>query len=98
MSYICFVKMENAKKAEDALRKDDVASRQSITVRDAKILGIEKDGSFFLIDGTEQGIEKCKELIKDFAENIDEKILEKAKKKIKEESEKAAEGFGGLFR
>jgi len=74
-----------------------LAAKQSITVRDAKSLDIEKDGSFFLIDGTEEGIAKCKELIKEFVESVDEKHLSKAKEKIKEEEEKAAEAFGGIL-
>lgn len=98
MSYVCFVKSADAQKAEEALKKDfDVAAKQSITVRSAASIGIKQDGSFFLIDGSEHGIERCKELLKEFVEKTDEKTLREAEKKIKEESEKAAEGFGGLF-
>jgi len=98
MEWITFVKKEDVRKAEEKLRSDtDLAAKQSITVRDAKSLEIEKDGSFFLIDGTEDGIEKCKELIKEFVEEVDEEHLNKAKEKIKEEEEKAAEAFGGIL-
>jgi len=98
MDWVAFVKKENVNKADEKLRSDfDIAAKQSITVRDAKSLDIEKDGSFFLINGTEEGIEKCKELIKEFVEEIDEDYLNKAKEKIKEEEEKAAEAFGGIL-
>jgi len=98
MDWITFVKKENVRKAEEILRKDfDVVARQSITVRDAKALDINEDGSFFLIDGTEEGVAKAKELIKDFVAEIDKEKLESAKEKIKEEGDKAAEGFGGIF-
>ena len=98
MDWVAFVKRENVRKAEEALKKDfDIASKQSITIRDAKSLGIEKNGSFFLIDGTEEGVKKCKELIKEFTEEIEEKYLKEAKEKIKEEEEKAAEAFGGIL-
>jgi uncharacterized protein YaaR (DUF327 family) len=98
MDWTTFVKRENVRKAEEKLKSDfNLASKQSIAIRDAKSLEIEKDGSFFLISGTEEGVAKCKELIKEFVEKIDEKYLEKAKEKVKEEEEKAAEGFGGLF-
>ena len=98
MEWIIFVKKENVAKAEGILRNDaDFAAKESITVRDAKTLGFEKDGSFFLVSGTDKGVERCKELIKEHVENIDEKELEKAKEKIKEDEEKAAEGFGGIF-
>ena len=98
MEWITFVKKESVNKAEEKLRSDtDLAAKQSITVRDAKSLDIEKDGSFFLISGTEDGIEKCKELIKEFVEEVDKEDLSKATEKIKEEEDKAAEAFGGIL-
>lgn len=99
MDCMCFVKKENAKKAENVLRSDfDVAAKQSITVRTAETLGLKDlDGSFFLIKGSEEGVEKCKELIKGFVEDVDEQMLEKAKSEIEKEGESAAEGFGGIF-
>jgi len=99
MEWITFVKRENVKKAEEVLRTDfDIAAKQSITVRDAKSLGLKGEGSFFLINGTDDGVKRCQELIKEFIEKTDEKELKAAEKKIKEEEEKAAEGMGGIFR
>jgi uncharacterized protein YaaR (DUF327 family) len=98
VEWIAFVKKENVAKAEGAIRNDvDFAAKESISVKDAKTLNIEKDGSFFFIRGTEKGIERCKELIKDFIEDASEDELSKAKEKIKEEEDKAAAGFGGIF-
>jgi hypothetical protein len=98
MEWIAFVKKENVAKAEGAIRNDvDFAAKESISVKDAKTLEIEKDGSFFFIRGTEEGIDRCKELIKDFVEETSVDELNKAKEKIKEEEEKAVEGFGGIF-
>ncbi|MBU5557510.1 MAG: hypothetical protein QW751_00300 [Candidatus Aenigmatarchaeota archaeon] len=98
--FICFVKRENARKAEDMLRADfDVAAKQSITVRDASALGIKEagDGSFFYITGSDEGVKKCQELIKDFVVATEKQLLDKAKTKIIEEQEAAAAGFGGIF-
>jgi hypothetical protein len=98
MEWIAFVKKENVAKAEGAIRDDtDFAAKESITVRDARVLDFEKNGSFFLISGTDEGVERCKELIKEFVEETPEDELNKAREKIKKEGEKAAEGFGGLF-
>ena len=98
MEWIAFVKRENVRKAEENLKKDfDIAAKQSITIRDAKALDIDKNGSFFLINGTEEGIKKCKELIKEITEEVDEKSLKKAKEKVKEEEDRAAEAFGGIL-
>ena|SRR3989344_4462726 len=100
MDYICFIKRENARKAEDALRKDfDIAARQSITIRDAAALGISAgaDGSIFLISGSDAGVARCKDLLKEFVFEIDKKILDAANKKIQEEADAAASGVGGIF-
>jgi hypothetical protein len=98
MDWIVFVKRENVRKAEEILKSDfNLASKQAIGVRDARSLDIDKDGSFFTVAGTDEGVTKCKELIKEFVEPVDESLLNKAKQKLQEEADKAAEGFGGLF-
>jgi len=101
MEFVCFVKRENARKAEDMLRADfDLAAKQSITVRDANVLGLKEagDGSFFYITGSDEGVKRCQELIKDMVVAATKKpFLEKAKTKIIEEQESAAAGFGGIF-
>jgi len=98
MDWIAFVKKENVKKAEEKLKSDfDVAAKQSITIRDAKPLGLNLDGSFFLIDGDEKGVSKCKDLIKEFVAEAKAEELKKAQEKIKQEEEAAAEGMGGIF-
>ncbi len=97
MKWLTFVKKENAKKAEELLKQDELASKQSILVKDAKALGIEEEGSFFKIDGDEEGVNKCKELIKEFVEEISEEKLNKAKEEIKKEEDTAAQGIGGIF-
>ncbi len=96
MEWTIFVKKENVTKAENKLKEDfDLAAKQSIKIRDANSLGLEGDGSFFYITGSDEGVEKCKELIKEFVE--ESKDLEKAKEKIKEEEDAAAAGMGGIF-
>src|SRR3989344_9418301 len=98
MEYICLIKKENARKAEEAIRKDfDVAARQSVAMKDLAALGLKGEGTVFYITGTDEGVAKCKELIKEFVIESDAKVLEQAKQKIKEESDKAAEGMGGIF-
>jgi len=97
LDWITFVKRENVAKAEQILKRDELVSRQSITVKDASSLEIKKEGSFFLINGAEDGIAKAKELIKEFIEEINQELLSEAKEKIKQEEEAAASGFGGIF-
>lgn len=93
-----FVPREKAGQAEQRLRNDfDVCAKQSITVRDAKALGITLEGSFFYITGSEEGVKKCVEFIKEFEAPAKKEQLEHAKKKIIEEQDAAASGFGGIF-
>jgi hypothetical protein len=88
MEWITFVKKENVRKAEEKLKMDfDVAAKQSITVRDAKSLGLNHDGSFFLIDGDDKGVNQCKELIKEFVFEVKTDDLKKARDTIKKEEE-----------
>lgn len=98
MEWMSFVKKENVRKAEEALRNDfDVAAKQSITVRDASTLGIKLDGSFFLISGDDAGVSRCKDLMKDFVAEAKKDELDKAREAIRKEEEAAAEGMGGIF-
>ncbi|MBI4015521.1 MAG: hypothetical protein HY362_02295 [Candidatus Aenigmarchaeota archaeon] len=94
--FICLVK-EGAK-AEDTLRKDfDLAAKQSITVRESSTLGLKTQGTVIFVRGSEEGVSKCKELLKPFLLESKSADLEAAKMKILEGEEKALEGFGGIF-
>ena len=98
MELMTFVKKENVYKAEEAIRSDfNLAAKQSLKIKDAKSIGLEGEGSFFYITGTDEGVEKCKELIKDFITEVPKEDLDKAKEKIKEEEDAAAAGMGGIF-
>lgn len=98
MEYICLVKRENTAKAEEKLRKDfDLASKQSITIKDAKSAGTNLEGNIFFIRGSDEGVNHCKALLKEFVVNTSEAELKKARTNIIKEEESAAEGFGGIF-
>ncbi len=98
MEFMTFVKKENVNKAEEAIRSDfNLAAKQSLKVKGAISLGLKGDGSFFYITGSDEGVEKCKTLIKDFIETVPQEELDKAKEKIKEEEDAAAAGMGGIF-
>jgi hypothetical protein len=95
---LAFVKRDQAGKAENMLRADfDLAAKQSITVRDARALGLKLDGSIFYITGSDEGVKRCIELLKPFVAEAKKSDLEAAKKKIIEEQDAAAAGVGGIF-
>ena len=98
MEFIGFVKKENVSRVEGALKSDfDTASKQSIIIKDAKTIGIDKSGSFFIISGSDEGVEKCKELIKEFIEEMPDEDRNKVKKYIEEEQDAAATGMGTIL-
>jgi len=90
-----FSKRENSKELEEKLKKDDLVSGASIKVRDANI--VNKDGMYFYLEGTEDKINKAKELAKDLAEEVSGEEKEKVVKILKEEEERAIEGFGAIL-
>lgn len=94
MEILLFSEKNKYKKLEEMLKKDDLVSGASITIRDASDFG--KDGFYFLIQGTEDKIKRAKEISKDFSIEVGGEEKEKVIKKIKEEEEKALEGFGFL--
>ena len=95
MDLLLFCKKENWKKLEEKLKKDDLVSGASIKIRDANILG--KEGFYFYLEGTEDKMNKAKDLAKDLAEEVkgEEKI--KVVEILKKEEEKALEGFGAIL-
>lgn len=97
MNYAVFsVEKTQASKINQIL-KDDLISRQSISVRDASALNIEKDVRYVLIEGTDDAIEKANQL---FTEVGKKEGVEEAKsiyEKIKSEENDAASGVGLIF-
>lgn len=92
-------KITNDRRAEveNLIRTDEVINRQSITIRAAESLGISglENCYIMIIEGSEQSIERAKDLLKEKAEIVQEsqKILDK----IKEEEDNAVCGFGSIF-
>ena len=89
MQRVFEVSKENKNKVENILKKDDLVSRQSITMR------IFDDNAYFLIEGEEEAIKRAEELLKDLAKiaKNEQEII----KKIKEEEEQALVGFGSIL-
>lgn len=96
MYAIFSVKPENATKIEGLL-KDDLVSRQSITIRESSVLGIQGLGTLVLVEGEEKAVRKSEELFKDIGEKV---LGEKATSiydKLKKEEEDVAQGVGFIF-
>jgi len=94
MKEVFLVKSENKQKVEDLLKKDDVVSRGSITIKVPASLDMKENGYFFILDMQEPAMKRAEELIKNLAEKYKEK--EKVIKKVEEQENSAIEGFGNI--
>jgi len=81
----------------DVVWKDDVVSRQSITAREAKSLGMTGDDRYVLIEGSEPGIARATELLKDIAKALAGAEAESVYRRIRAQDEEAASGMGLIF-
>jgi hypothetical protein len=77
--------------------KDDLVSRQSIVTRDAAALDLKSDLHLVVIEGSEQGVARAKEIFKEIAEPLPEKEALEVIQKIHEQEEKASMGVGMIF-
>ena len=77
--------------------KDDVVSRQSIIAREAKSLGMSGDDRYVLIEGSEAGIARAAELLKDIAKALAGAEAETAYRRFRAQDEEAASGMGLIF-
>lgn len=91
-------KVEKDKSVQsDSALKDDLIARQSITVRDATVLGLEENVKIIMIEGTQEAIDKADELLKDLSKKVETEEAKAIQKKIKSADDEAAEGVGMIF-
>ena len=90
------VKKEFVSKVPEMLR-DDLVSRQSIVTRDAAALDMKSELHLVVIEGSEQGVAKAREIFKEMGEPLPEKEALEVLQKIKEQEEKASIGVGMIF-
>ena len=95
MKEVFIVKSENKQKVEDILKKDDIVSRGSITIKTPESLDIDEEGYFFILDAPEETIKRTEELTKNLAEKYKKakRVIEKAE----EQESSAIEGFGNIL-
>ena len=91
-----FVEKENFSKAKHITNQEPIV-RQSITFRDNKSLGIEKEGNYLLIDGTEDACREAVEKLDGVAEKLEGEEKKEVLNKMEELENSALEGFGGIF-
>ncbi|HYM39026.1 MAG TPA: hypothetical protein VEY12_02625 [Thermoplasmata archaeon] len=83
--------------AMDAVYHDNVAGRQSITVREARTLGLGGEGSLVLVEGSDDGVARAAALLKDSGTALTGAQAEAAYKAFRSQDEEAASGMGFVF-
>ena len=76
---------EKASKATSVVYQDNIVSRQSITIRDARALGIETDERILLIEGSPEALAHADTILKELAVKETEENSKKIYEKFKEE-------------
>lgn len=97
MKVVFFVQKEGFPGVKGKIYADDLLSRQSITVRDNSAIGVQKEGYYVLIDGTENAVAKAREMLKGAADELKGSAAEEVISAIEGQEENAAEGFGAIF-
>ncbi len=83
--------------AMDLVYEDNLAGRQSITVREARTLGIGGEGNLVLVEGSEDGVARAEALLKDHAATLVGTESETAYKAFRAQDDEAASGMGFVF-
>ena len=81
----------------DAVYRDDLAGRQSITVREAKLVGVGGEGSLVQVEGSDEGIARADALLKEAATVLGGAVAEAAYRAFRSQDEDAASGLGRVF-
>jgi hypothetical protein len=97
MSYAVFSVDKSQASKINKILKDDLVSRQSISIRDASALNIDKEVRYVLIEGTDEAIKKAEELFSEAGKKEDDEEAKNIYNKIKNEEGDVAEGVGFIF-
>jgi hypothetical protein len=79
------------------LLQDDIVSRQSVTTRDAKSLGLPGTDRYVIVEGTDTAVARAVDLVKGTAEPLGGAEAEKVYRRFRSQDDEAATGMGLIF-
>ena len=79
------------------LFKDNLAGRQSITIREARTLGVPGEGSLVLVEGSDEGVARADALLEGTATKVTGADAESAYLAFRKQEDEAASGMGLVF-
>ncbi len=83
--------------AMDGVYQDNLAGRQSITVREARSLGVGGEGSLVLIEGSDAGVARADVILKDSGTVLAGGEAAAAYQAFRSQDQEAASGLGLVF-
>ena len=88
----------SARRSElETVLKDDILSRQSHTIRDAKVVGGTADATYVLLEGSADAMRRADELLAPIGTKLPASDAERLYQRFKEEAESASAGMGLFF-
>ncbi|MDG6224657.1 MAG: hypothetical protein QCI82_04000 [Candidatus Thermoplasmatota archaeon] len=97
MDYLIISLAKDKGAALGKLVQDDLVSRQTLNIREAKGLGIEKDETYILIEGSDEALRKAVELISEEGTVLSSPEKERIRDLLRKADEEVAEGLGLMF-
>jgi hypothetical protein len=97
MAWTLFVVPSSRRAELDAVLRDDLLSRQSQTVRDARALGGPADATYVLLEGSAEAVRRADELLGPIGTKPPAADAEAVYRRFRDEQEAASAGMGLFF-
>lgn len=97
MDYVIIMIPRDKGAALGRIVQDDLVSRQTLNIREAKGLGMPGDETYVLIEGTEPSLKKAVELVGADGKEIRPPERERIREALKKAEDEVAEGLGLMF-
>lgn len=81
----------------DDLFHDDLVSRQSLLVRDARSLGVGGEGTIVLVEGSDEAVARAESLLAGVGTRLAGAEADAAYQRFRAQDDEAASGMGLLF-
>ncbi len=97
MKKVWLVSDDKLSEVKDKLFADDLVARQSLTIRQARSLDFNKDGTYIFMNGSENSIKKAQDLGGPALAEVEDDEETEVISRIEASEEDVATGFGGIF-
>ena len=97
MKIVWLVSDDKLNEIKNKLLGDETVNRHSITIRSARSLNFNKDGSYIFLNANEEAIHRAKELVAESVEDVEENEANEVINRIEESEDNVAAGLGGIF-